>query len=98
MKTDENVSAETDRRDQESLMVQAMAEYRAQLDAGNRPDREQVLAKYPELADELATCFQSLEFIHTVAPQLADEPQTVTEDGKTRLHPLAVLGDLPNRR
>ncbi len=80
-----------DYQDGDSLIVQAMAEYRKLLDAGVKPDRTSFLARYGSLADELEACLDSLEFIHTVAPQFAEDDQA--PPNASPIQPLASLGD-----
>ena len=42
-------------------MIQVIEEYCTALEAGQVPDREELLARYPEIADELASCLNGLE-------------------------------------
>lgn len=51
-------------------MVACVEAYHAQILAGQRPDRGQLLQQFPELESELRTCLDGLEFLHCVAPQL----------------------------
>jgi eukaryotic-like serine/threonine-protein kinase len=57
--------------DQPSPVMLALREYRAALDAGTRPDRREFLDRYSEIADELAECLDSLEFLRAAAPGLS---------------------------
>ena len=57
---------------EEGRLFEALREYQAALDQGNPPDREQFLARYVEVADDLADCLDNLEFLRNVAPQLDD--------------------------
>lgn len=52
----------------------AMEEYLAQLEAGERPDRETFLARHPDVADKLPPLLDNLDFVHQVAPQLRSSP------------------------
>ncbi len=54
-------------------LVQVLDEYLAAVQEGRLPDRDELLANNPELADELQACLDSLDFIHTAAvkPALA---------------------------
>jgi hypothetical protein len=53
-------------------LSQAIDEFYAAIDAGQIPDRDALLAKYADVADELSACLASLDFIQNVAPQLAE--------------------------
>ena len=51
-------------------LLDAMRQVRSQLDAGQMPDRDALLAEYSDVAEELACCLDSLDFVSQVAPQL----------------------------
>ena len=78
---------------QEDRLVQAMDEYRAALDAGEPLDQAALLARYPDIADELAACLDGLEFIHNVAPQLAEPAPKQSAASASEIRPTAALGD-----
>src|SRR5262249_23584771 len=42
------------------------------LEAGEKPDRQAFLARYPEIASVLAECLAGLEFLHVAAPALSE--------------------------
>jgi serine/threonine protein kinase/Flp pilus assembly protein TadD len=46
----------------------ALEEYFERLNAGERPAREEWLARYPEIADELGECLDGLLFVHSASP------------------------------
>jgi WD40 repeat protein/serine/threonine protein kinase len=77
-------------------VVQALEEYAAALDAGARPDRLALLARYPDLAAALAECLDGLEFVHGVAPHLsqpgADRAAPAAAPAAD-IHPEGPLGD-----
>jgi serine/threonine protein kinase/Flp pilus assembly protein TadD len=50
---------------------QAMEEYLRLLQAGERPDRDAFLARYPEVATALAACLQGLDFVHAAGAELS---------------------------
>ena len=51
-------------------------EYLGALEAGNPPDRDALLAKHPDLADELQAALLGIDFVHGAAPRLAlEEPE-----------------------
>jgi WD40 repeat protein/serine/threonine protein kinase len=47
----------------EVRLAGVLEEYLAAFHAGNPPDKEELLARHPELAEDLAECLTSLEFI-----------------------------------
>ena len=51
-------------------VLRALREYRAAREAGQRPSRRELLARYPEAAGELAACLDALDFVHRAAPRL----------------------------
>ena len=69
-----------------------MEEYLAELETGSRPDRKQFLARYVEIAEELAVSLEGIDFIYCVAPQLKDA-QSSSSDTTELFRPLATLGD-----
>lgn len=78
---------------EEDRLIQAMDEYRAALDAGEPLDQDALLARYPDLADELAACFDGMEFTHNIAPQLAEPAPEQRAASSSDIHPTAALGD-----
>src|SRR5262245_738114 len=67
-------------------VAQALQEYHLLLEAGGRPDRAAILARYPDLAPALAEAMAGLEFLFGA---VRSRPQSAA-DGKA---PPAVLGD-----
>ncbi|HVX86429.1 MAG TPA: serine/threonine-protein kinase [Phycisphaerae bacterium] len=57
------------------MLVEAVREYMAALEAGLRPSRREFAARYPEIADELAPCLDGLAFVNSAAAQLHEEPR-----------------------
>jgi serine/threonine protein kinase/tetratricopeptide (TPR) repeat protein len=47
-----------------------MEAYLALLERGQKPDREQFLKQYPDIAQALAECLEGLDFLHSGVPQL----------------------------
>jgi serine/threonine protein kinase len=72
------------------LVIQAVEEYLAELEAGCRPDRQRLLARHPDLADMLTECLDSLDLVFTARPGL--RPLGVADDGE-ETPPAAALGD-----
>jgi serine/threonine protein kinase/tetratricopeptide (TPR) repeat protein len=50
-----------------------MEEVMEAISAGQSYDREALLAKYADVAEDLAECLTNLDFIENIAPQLADQ-------------------------
>jgi serine/threonine protein kinase len=50
-------------------LMQAVQEYLQQLEAGRQPDRQEILARYPDLAAPLARCLEGLDLVHQAAMQ-----------------------------
>ncbi|MBI1903940.1 MAG: protein kinase, partial [Planctomycetia bacterium] len=77
---------------EEDRLVQAMDEYRAALDAGESLERHEFLARYPDVAEELAVCLDGIDFINDVAPQLGKEGWP-SSGPSSHIPPAAALGD-----
>ena len=48
-------------------LVQAVKEFCAELEAGRRPDRQEFLRRFSDLAEPLAQCLAGLELVHKAA-------------------------------
>lgn len=75
------------------VLETALEEVLESIATGCIVNREALMAKYPEVAMELDECVRNLDFIQTIAPQLADDPvaQPLEEREKNQQH--ARLGD-----
>jgi WD40 repeat protein/serine/threonine protein kinase len=76
----------------EVRLAQALDTYLAALEAGTPPDKNEILARYPELAEDLEACLASLEFIRRAAVK----PSAPAPAGDSPLGadlPTGVLGD-----
>jgi predicted Ser/Thr protein kinase len=62
---------------QAEQLVQALDFYLEELKAGNVPDREQLLADHPEVAEQLETCLAGIDFIQSVPTDSEDAPKTL---------------------
>ena len=51
-------------------VIQALDDYLAALEAGQKPDRRVFLARHAEVAEALAKCLDGLEFVQQAAPHL----------------------------
>jgi tetratricopeptide (TPR) repeat protein len=52
------------------VVVQALQEYRAAQQAGQVPQRQQLLTRFPQIAAELSACLEALDFVAAAAAQL----------------------------
>jgi len=55
----------------DSRLAEAMEEYQALLAAGEKPNHATFLARFPEIAGNLAECLAGLDFLHAAAPNLS---------------------------
>ncbi len=75
----------------DARLARALEEYRGLLEAGAAPERAAFLARYPDMAEELAECLSGLEFVHAVAPALSGGAAAGEPDAA--VGPAAPLGD-----
>ncbi len=75
-------------------MAGALEEYLAAAEAGTAPPREQFLARYPELAEDLDACLAALRFIG----RAAEGPRSVVAEVEGALPPEQPLGQLGDFR
>ncbi len=75
---------------EDSRVLECLDDYMAAVGEGRRPDRDELLARYPEIADELAACLDALDLIDQVAPDLGGKP---FPDGTSEPTALGTLGD-----
>jgi eukaryotic-like serine/threonine-protein kinase len=76
-------------------LVLAVKEFCAELEAGRRPDRQEFLLRFPDLAEPLAQCLAGLELVHKAAvaeksPSIGPAPISV---GAHDVLPANPLGD-----
>jgi hypothetical protein len=62
-----------------ALVVSILDRYLAELQAGQAPDRDELLAGHPELAAQLEACLAGIEFVHRATGPAAVEPATLGE-------------------
>jgi WD40 repeat protein/serine/threonine protein kinase/tetratricopeptide (TPR) repeat protein len=77
-------------------VIGAVEEYLRALDAGEKPNRQEFLARYPAIAEALAECLEGLEFVHAADPRLqqpALDALTDSAASATEIHLAAPLGD-----
>jgi hypothetical protein len=72
------------------VIVQVLEEYLTVLESGREPDREGLLARCPEHADELLLRLDGLDFIHQIAPLLA-EPENEAGAATPQIQPTGNL-------
>jgi hypothetical protein len=53
-------------------VTRALEEYLAALECGRKPERQEFLARYPEIVEALSKCLDGLEIIQRAAPQFHD--------------------------
>src|SRR5690349_21023108 len=51
-------------------VIQAVREYLASIERGNRPNRQAFLTRNPDIAAALAECLDALDFVQAAAPRL----------------------------
>jgi serine/threonine protein kinase/tetratricopeptide (TPR) repeat protein len=73
-------------------LAQAIDEYYAAHDAGHPLDRDALLAKYSDIADELHDCLRNLDFLQQITPQLSESGTSIAGADSAALHQ-AQLGD-----
>ena len=76
-------------------LVRALDEYLAALEAGAAPDRDEFLARYPDIAGVLADCLGGLTFIRAAAPRVRESAADGGSGPKPgpALQPESPLGD-----
>jgi len=62
--------------DNEDRLFAAVQEYTAAKEAGRELKREDLLARYPDVADDLAACLEGLAFVNSAAAQIPGAPQS----------------------
>jgi hypothetical protein len=69
-----NAISTADRKDPSGIddpaVVSAINAYLSELQQGRFPSRSELVERFPQLAEPLAACLDSLDFMHRVAPQL----------------------------
>ena len=52
----------------DTLLIEAMREYQAEIDAGRAPERSAFLARHPAVTHELADCLDGFRYLHNLLP------------------------------
>jgi serine/threonine protein kinase len=77
-------------------LMRAVQEFLEQLEAGQRPNRNDFLRRYPDLAEPLARCIAGLELVHKAASQEKHSPSTGAQSfsaGTEQIQPPNPIGD-----
>lgn len=87
------MSASVDSED--PRLLGAVREYMAALEAGQRPNRQEFLKRYPDIAAELSDCLDGLAFVHSAAGQMGagKSPGPAAPEGPMDLADASPLGD-----
>ena len=88
MKTTHDELQEDDPR-----ILQASREYLAELEAGRAPSRQEFLARFPELSDQLSECFDGIELAQSLRPPVPS-PQLQPEFTATPLGDFQILSEI----
>src|SRR5688500_12787807 len=48
-------------------LLAAVQEYMTAVEAGRRPNRQEILARHPDIAPELSACLQGMAFLNSAA-------------------------------
>jgi hypothetical protein len=87
----------TDRSDNsldDPRLLAVLQEYLAEVEAGRHPNRQELLARHPDIAEELSTCLQGLTFVNSAVNQLVAAAQAPRQEWSDPDSPLAQpLGD-----
>jgi tetratricopeptide (TPR) repeat protein len=76
-------------------VVKQLEAYCVALEKGEKPNRDELLALFPEVAGDLSECLDALEFVHQVIPQARQQLEDATGEKAVASGPQAVgtLGD-----
>ena len=74
----------------DSRVLSAVQEYLAALESGRAVDRQEFIARHPEIATELEECLDALQIVHGAAPQIRFE---LGDDGAHDAPAPKLLGD-----
>ena len=77
----------------EDRLARAVREYGDALEAGRPPDRQGLLERYPDIAQELVAALDGIDFIHNVAPQLAEPAGKQSQESGSEIRSNLALGD-----
>ena len=70
-----SAAAATSQSQSDARLVAAVQAYMADVDAGRRPNRQEFVARHPDIADELSACLQGMAFVKSAAAEFDDDDQ-----------------------
>ncbi len=73
-------------------IVQHVKDYLAAVEEGSRPNLQELVAQYPEMADELTACLKGLDFVCRVVPHVRQQAAAAVEVDSADFHAPAVCG------
>jgi serine/threonine protein kinase len=77
-------------------MLAAVQEYLTAMEKGQKPNRQEFLVRYSDIAGELADCLDGLEFVHAACPDFCQAGTSEPTDillGATEFRSTVPLGD-----
>jgi len=76
-------------------VVRQIEQYCAALEAGRNPDRQELVSRYPQIADELAACLHGLEAVYQLGLQFREHAADAAGDTarSADLPKVGMLGD-----
>ena len=77
----------------DARILQASREYLAELEAGRKPNRQEFLARFPELADQLSECFDGIDLAQSLRPPVPS-PQLQPEFTAFPLGDFQILNEI----
>jgi serine/threonine protein kinase len=75
-------------------LMQAVQEYLAELEAGRRPNRQELLKRFPELQAPLVQCLDGLDFVHKAAAPANRPERTPSNAVRMTSNGAAMPGDV----
>ena len=86
---DAQSAAESPQAPEDPRLTKAMEEFLAELEAGRNPSHEDFLARYPDIASDLAVCLEGIEFVHRIGPRIGQGASGPSAKSGPGLQPLA---------
>jgi serine/threonine protein kinase len=70
--------------DENPELLAVVQQYMADIDAGRRPNRRELISRHPEIAADLSACLQGLSFVNQAAQQMVRTADPVAPDLSTQ--------------